>query len=74
MLTRGLQIQAKLVEEVEHNKWIVSFQGQLLQVENTSPLLFKESAVIELTVEKTDPLVLKVVSKSKNRRHLDRII
>lgn len=73
MLTRGSQVQAKLIEVIEKNRWIVSFQGELLQVHNSTDIKFEAGKKVLLLVCETSPLVLKVVrDKSSNR--IDRFI
>lgn len=65
MLQVGTVIQAKLIEEVEKDHWIVSFQGQLLQVRNTTPVKFKPSLLLQLKVESPNPLCLKVIGPAR---------
>ncbi len=67
MLQVGSRIQAKLIEEVEKDHWIVSFQGQLLQVRNTTSIPFTKSQMLDLQVVKSNPIQLKVLSSSKSR-------
>lgn len=73
MLTVGSQIRGKLIEEVEKNQWIVSFQGQLLQVKNSTNLTFQQGNILNLKVVSTSPLRLQVIApaSAKNKKHID---
>lgn len=55
-MTLGQQVQAKLIEAIDTQHWIVSFQGQLLQVTNHTHLKFKSGVEIPLTVTGLNPL------------------
>lgn len=67
MLQKGSRIQAKLIEEVDADHWIVSFQGQLLQVRNTTAIKFEPGLRLQLVVENPNPLQLKIHSKADPR-------
>lgn len=62
MFKKGDWIQAKLIEEVESNRWIVSFQGQLYSVKNSTQIPFKQQKILTLEVTELHPLQLKIVS------------
>jgi hypothetical protein len=64
MFRLGEHIQAKLVEAVEENRWIISYQGQLFQVQNNSGLKFQPNHTIRLVVTQLHPLELKIVSSA----------
>ncbi len=66
MLVRGQFIKAKLIEAVEDNRWIVSFEGDLLQVQNSTSIIFEEGKMLTLRVQALNPLKLQVVSKAKS--------
>lgn len=68
MLRTGQYIQAKLIESVEYNHWIVSFQGELLKVKNTTDIHFKEGLTLNLQVVRSSPLELKVLSQERRTR------
>ena len=52
-LSKGSRIQAKLIEEVDANHWIVSFKGHLLQVKNSTSIKFESEMSLELEVVKS---------------------
>lgn len=68
MLAKGTIITAKLIEAIEENRWIVSFQGELLQVQNNTPIQFKENLNLRLQVIKEKPLALKVLCEQRSKR------
>ncbi len=71
-LSKGSRIQAKLIEEVDANHWIVSFKGHLLQVKNSTSIKFESEMSLELEVVKEKPLELKILSPScKIKKRLD---
>lgn len=76
MLKVGYRIKAKLVEAVEKNQWIVSFQGHLLQVKNTTAIQFQEGLILNLQVIKEEPLQLKILSEAdpSSRKKLDILV
>ena len=61
----GDRIQGKLVEEMEDNLWIVSIDGDLLQVRNTSDLSFKEGKKVQLQVMREKPLQLIILGQAQ---------
>lgn len=65
MLKAGDNIQGKLIEEVEKDRWIVSFQGQLLQVSNTTNITFQKNKTLNLLVVRIIPLELKVLESAR---------
>lgn len=65
MLVKGQFIKAKLIEAVEENRWIVSFEGDLLQVQNSTPIVFEEGKTLTLKVQSLNPFKLQVVSKAR---------
>ena len=71
MLKKGAHIKAKLIEAVEKDQWIVSFQGELLQVHNSTDIEFKEGLMLRLQVVRENPLAFKIITKASNKRHLD---
>jgi len=68
MLKEGSYIEAKLIEQVEKNHWIVSFQGQLLQVKNSTTLSFQEGLKLKLRVESMRPFRLKVLGQMHQKK------
>ncbi len=74
MLKKGTFIKAKLIEAVEKNQWIVSFQGDLLQVQNSTDIEFKEGLMLRLQVVKERPLAFKIITKKTNKRQIDVLI
>ena len=76
MLKVGHRINAKLVEAVEKNQWIVSLQGHLLQVKNTTSIKFKEGLILQLQVVKAKPLQLKIIedTSTSTRKKLDILV
>ena len=68
MLPAGTKINAKLIEEVEKDHWIVSFQGELIQVKNSTDIKFKKNLTLTLQVVKQSPFELKVLSKENSRK------
>ncbi len=74
MLNRGQQIQAKLIEAIDKDHWIVSFEGQLLQVTNSTPLEFKKNLVLNLKVIQGNPLRLSVLSEAPNKGRFEKLI
>lgn len=68
MLRVGDTVQAKLIEEIEKDRWIVSFQGTLSQVLNTTNISFEKSKRISLVVERVSPLELRVKGSAVRRR------
>lgn len=74
-LPKGTRVQAKLIEEVEKDHWIVSFQGNLIQVKNSTSLKFTSGLFLNLEVVKEYPLELKVISKvTAHKSRLDVIV
>lgn len=71
MLRKGVIIKAKLIEAIEKDQWIVSFQGELLQVKNTTVCEFQKDRVLKLQVVNVNPLELKILEHKKNRLKLD---
>lgn len=67
MLQKGSIVQARLIEALDQDHWIVSFQGRLIQVKNSTPIEFKENLLLNLKVKKTSPVELVVVSESSKR-------
>lgn len=63
----GSRIQAKLIEEVQTDHWIVSFRGHLIQVKNSTEIRFKEGLILNLQVTREQPLQLKVLSSAKHK-------
>lgn len=57
----GFVLEAKLIEAVEKDRWIVSFQGRLLQVQNTTDTEFEAGKILRLKVKKETPLLLTVI-------------
>jgi hypothetical protein len=51
-------IEATLVEQIDSQHWIVSYQGQLFQVTNRSGLDFEAQKSIQLQVVGLSPLRL----------------
>lgn len=68
MLKKGTQISAKLIEAIAENQWIVSFQGELLQVQNTTNIEFKEGLMLQLQVVKESPLAFKILPHKRNKK------
>ena len=68
MLRKGNLFKAKLIEAIDRNHWIVSFQGQLFQVRNSSDIEFKEGLLLTLMVEKEKPLELRVYGPAVRAR------
>ena len=68
MLRKGARIRAKLIEAIDEDHWIVSFQGQLIQVKNITDIPFEEGMLLNLQVEKIDPIQLKVLGPYNNSR------
>lgn len=71
MLRKGAIIKAKLIEAIEKDQWIVSFQGELIQVKNNTPIEFEEGRLLRLQVVKEKPLELKILSQKQNRLKID---
>ncbi len=67
MHSLGSKVQGKLVEEIEKDQWIVSFDGHLVRVRNTTSMGFEEGRVLSLEVVGVNPLALKVLVPRKNR-------
>lgn len=74
MLQSGTIIEAKLIEAVEKDRWIVSFQGHLLQVKNTTAIKFEAGKVLQLKIEKLNPIQLRILSPRHYRSSLDLIV
>ena len=72
MLRLGQWIETKLVEAVEVDRWIVSFQGRLFQVKNHTQMKFTPGKILRLQVVGQSPLELRVADhKSGPRCKLD---
>ena len=70
MLRKGSRVQAKLIEAIDNRYWIVSFQGQLIQVRNNTDIPFEEGAQLSLQVESVNPIQLKVLGSSRRGQKL----
>lgn len=67
MLAVGARIQGKLIEEIEKDHWIVSFQGELFQVRNSTNIKFESGMKLNLKVVNERPFQLQVLSQALNR-------
>ena len=68
----GQHIICKIIELVDQNDLIVSFQGQLLRVHNQSKRKFANSQFIELEVMSLKPLRFSIVeSESANIKQMN---
>ncbi len=68
MLKKGTRITAKLIEAIEKDQWIVSFQGNLIQVKNNTSIQFQEGLLLRLEVVRENPFQLKILSKDNSGR------
>lgn len=68
MLRAGQYIKAKLIEAIDTDHWIVSFQGELLQVRNTTDVAFREGLTLNLKVTREKPIQLQVLSQERRTR------
>ena len=71
MLKKGSVLRAKLIEAVGENQWIVSFQGQLLQVRNGTDIKFKEGLLLNVQVVRENPLQLKILTHKNYNLKID---
>jgi hypothetical protein len=62
MLKLGDIVHGKLIEAIDDNHWIVSFNGTLMQVKNTSPIPFEKDKIIKLRISRERPLELQLYS------------
>lgn len=69
MLKLGDIVQGKMVEAIDHDHWIISFEGKLQQVKNTTALKFEKDRYIILKVKEENPLQLQIYSYSSKERH-----
>ena len=68
----GGTIFAKLIEEVEADQWIVSFQGELYQVKNETKISFAPGRNIQLKIVGVHPVRLKTVDSQSSNIHFNR--
>lgn len=61
MLVKGDRFTAKLIECVEKDHWIVSYQGHLFQVRNTTTTAFQPGMQLNLQVISILPIKLKIL-------------
>lgn len=54
----GDRIQAKIIEHIEGKDWIVSLQGTLIRVVNSSKKQFREGDQVWLKIESLEPPIL----------------
>jgi hypothetical protein len=71
MWQKGQKIQAKLIEKVDKDHWIASFQGQLLQVKNSTAMIFQEGLLLQLVVVSTKPLSFKVAQGQTTKKRIN---
>ena len=62
MLAKGDRFTAKLIECVERDHWIVSYQGHLFQVKNTTTTTFRPGMELNLQVVSILPVKLKILA------------
>ena len=62
-------IEATLVEQIDPQHWIVSYQGHLFQVTNRSGLSFSAQKSIQLQVMSLSPLRLATFSRKDQGSH-----
>lgn len=74
MIRVGSRIKAKLIEAIDEDHWIVSFNGHLLQVRNSASIKFEAGAMLSLQVEKINPIQLRVLGPYKGPRKTLNII
>ncbi len=58
---QGDVIPVKVIEHIDGDSWIVSFEGDLIRVQNSSQQKFREGAVISMRLISVDPPQLIVV-------------
>ena len=56
--------KTKLIEPIDDGHWIVSLEGRLIQVRNSTGKKFTEGQEVELEVLRVRPLQLKIVGLS----------
>lgn len=73
-LAIGDRVIAEVEELIANYELIVSYQGQLLRVKNSSGVEFKKGDKLDLIVYRIDPIELRLHSKEINYgpRSLDR--
>lgn len=69
-LKKGEVVQAKVIEVISPSTFIVSFNGDLIRVRNSSGQKFSTGDTVKLKVSQLRPLSFQISSAS--RRHLDR--
>ncbi|MCB0377099.1 MAG: hypothetical protein KDD33_01275 [Bdellovibrionales bacterium] len=67
MLKLGDQVSAKLIEKVDTHHWIVSFEGDLLQVRNATTFTFEAGKIVSLQVVSERPLQFKIIGLASNK-------
>lgn len=69
-LKKGDLVQAKVIEILPDRACIVSFNGDLVRVKNSSGRIFSAGDTVKLKVTHLDPLSFQIPTSSN--RHLDR--
>jgi hypothetical protein len=69
----GDLLRAQIVEVVGHDELIVSFQGDLIRVQNKSFSHLRSGDKILVRVTQTSPLFFQLVSESDERKGATRI-
>lgn len=72
-LKRGDVVEAKVSERLSSTEYIVSIDGQLIQVQNKTPIEFALETTVRLVVSQVQPLKFKVFDglERGHRRGLD---
>lgn len=51
----GDNLEVKVIERVDNSAWIVSLQGMLIQVRNSTTLSLKEGDIVQMRLVSLDP-------------------
>lgn len=52
----------RVIEQIDHESWIVSFSGILVQIKNKTVRPLKEGVFVQVRVKSIDPVELEFVS------------
>ncbi|MCB0391163.1 MAG: hypothetical protein KDD58_07725 [Bdellovibrionales bacterium] len=66
-MKKGDIVQAKIIEHIANQVFIVNFNGSLLRVTNTSGETFRPNQLVELVVLAVDPLAFQLIGKKSNK-------
>ncbi len=69
-LQKGDVIVAKVFEKLSSYEYIVSIDGQLIQVQNQTLMQFELGSSVSLLVSQVKPLQLQLLSQNRSQRRV----